>query len=751
VQEICRAFDVLPGPTGIVAEGCWLYANPALLELAGRALVGTPAIDIDARRWRRADGSTVAVEVAARSIELDGRTACVLAISDRSASEQLSERLAQSEDSFRAMLDASPDAMFVHGDSFRDYQVLWANAAMLRLLGYDDLSELVGRASLDAFVHPDDRDVVRTNRIRLQTGGAEATLAFRWVTRAGQVRHVSGTRRRLQFGGQSAILVIARDRTEELEREHDRAAAEAALRESEARYRLLFDGSPVPICVFDAQTFAYVAVNQKMLDTYGYTREEFLRMTVKDVKPAEDLPDMIGSISASPVGEQRHIGVRRHRRKDGAMLDMDITSHQLSLGGQRYSLAIGMDVTEQRRIEDQLRQAAKMEAIGQLAGGVAHDFNNLLAVILATTEFLRDGLGAQHALAGEVNEIESAAQRAARLTRQLLAFSRKQPHTPKVLALRGVVGEIEKMLRRILGEDIDVVTRLAPCGQVAADAGQLEQVLMNLAVNARDAMPRGGRLVLETTNVELDASRAVQLGLAPGPYAVLAVTERLRHVGGDAASHLRAVLHDQGGRARYRPRPGDGVRHRAAEQRRDRGRLRARARLDVSRVPASRRSSRNDRRHRARAGEGRGGLGVGARRRRRSAAARGDPAPPALARLSHARCVRREHRDRHARGRSAAGRSAAHRSRDARHRRPRARVAAARRSPRAQGAIHVGLQRARRGEDLRARSSRSLHRETVLVAGPVRRGAASAHAGGRVGLTDSTRRGGSGRVRPSSI
>jgi hypothetical protein len=525
VQEICRAFDVLPGPTGIVAEGCWLYANPALLELAGRALVGTPAIDIDARRWRRADGSTVAVEVAARSIELDGRTACVLAISDRSASEQLSERLAQSEDSFRAMLDASPDAMFVHGDSFRDYQVLWANAAMLRLLGYDDLSELVGRASLDAFVHPDDRDVVRTNRIRLQTGGAEATLAFRWVTRAGQVRHVSGTRRRLQFGGQSAILVIARDRTEELEREHDRAAAEAALRESEARYRLLFDGSPVPICVFDAQTFAYVAVNQKMLDTYGYTREEFLRMTVKDVKPAEDLPDMIGSISASPVGEQRHIGVRRHRRKDGAMLDMDITSHQLSLGGQRYSLAIGMDVTEQRRIEDQLRQAAKMEAIGQLAGGVAHDFNNLLAVILATTEFLRDGLGAQHALAGEVNEIESAAQRAARLTRQLLAFSRKQPHTPKVLALRGVVGEIEKMLRRILGEDIDVVTRLAPCGQVAADAGQLEQVLMNLAVNARDAMPRGGRLVLETTNVELDASRAVQLGLAPGPYAVLAVTD----------------------------------------------------------------------------------------------------------------------------------------------------------------------------------------------------------------------------------
>jgi signal transduction histidine kinase/ActR/RegA family two-component response regulator len=191
------------------------------------------------------------------------------------------------------------------------------------------------------------------------------------------------------------------------------------------------------------------------------------------------------------------------------------------------------DITELKRAEEerfklreQLEQSRKLESIGQLAGGVAHDFNNLLGVIIGSAEMLQSDLPPDSDLRGYTADVLSAAGRGAALTRQLLAFSRQQVLQPVLLSLSGLIGDFEKMLRRIIPKNIEIRTQLKSTGQIVADAGQIEQVIMNLAVNARDAMPEGGRLTIETADIQVDESCARQLAeIHPGPYAVLAVTD----------------------------------------------------------------------------------------------------------------------------------------------------------------------------------------------------------------------------------
>jgi len=198
------------------------------------------------------------------------------------------------------------------------------------------------------------------------------------------------------------------------------------------------------------------------------------------------------------------------------------------------------DVSEQRRLEEQFRQSQKMEAVGQLAGGIAHDFNNLLTAILGNTQLLLRDLPPGDAMRGDVEEIRKASERAAGLTRQLLAYSRRQMLQPEILDLNVVVADMDRMLRRLIGEHIAFVSVPAPdLGRVRADPSQIEQVLVNLVVNARDAMAEGGRLTIETANVDLDASYAQDhLGAAPGPYAMLAVTDTGTGMDATVRAHL---------------------------------------------------------------------------------------------------------------------------------------------------------------------------------------------------------------------
>lgn len=321
---------------------------------------------------------------------------------------------------------------------------------------------------------------------------------------------------------------------EELQTEvADRKLAEKALRDSEGRYRLLFDSNPFPMWVYDLEDLSFLAVNEAAVHRYAYSSEEFLSMTIKDIRPPEDVPSMLDDVlnfSTNP----RDAGIWRHRTKDGTIIDVEIISYPLTFAGRSAALVLANDITERKRAEEallrsetQLRQALKMEAVGKLAGGVAHDFNNLLTAICGHSEMCLRRLTPEDPLHRHIEGIKRTGERAAALTRQLLAFSRKQILQPQVMDLNHVVVELSKMLQRLIGEDIDLLMGLeADLGKVKADPNQLEQVLMNLCVNARDAMPKGGKLTVETSNVTLGEEFAGQhLSVPPGNYVMLAVSD----------------------------------------------------------------------------------------------------------------------------------------------------------------------------------------------------------------------------------
>jgi hypothetical protein len=302
----------------------------------------------------------------------------------------------------------------------------------------------------------------------------------------------------------------------------------AALQASEARYRTLFENNPQPMYVFDLETLRFLAVNEVAVGHYGYSRDEFADMTLVDLFLEADRDAVRRSaLQAAFSPGTRRTAEWQQRRKGGQPIDVELSSHSIDFGLRPARLVVALDVTEKRRMEGQFRQSQKMEAVGQLAGGVAHDFNNILGVIIGYGEIVKRRLPAGDPLEGKVAEILKAAERAAALTRQLLAFSRKQVLQPRALDLNLVVTDMDTMLRRLIGEDIELKTLLRePLASVQADPGQIEQVLMNLAVNARDAMPGGGSLLIETTHVDLDESYlALHPGAHPGPHVMLAVSD----------------------------------------------------------------------------------------------------------------------------------------------------------------------------------------------------------------------------------
>ncbi len=311
-----------------------------------------------------------------------------------------------------------------------------------------------------------------------------------------------------------------------------------ALRESEANSLFLFAHNPLPMWVLNRETLQILQVNEAALSHYGYSRMEFLEMRASDLHPPEEVPRLLAAFrSAAP--QDQFAGQWRHVRKGGPILDVELLLRRMEYAGHAAALVVAQDVTERRALEQQLQHAQKFEAIGQLAGGIAHDFNNVIGAILGWAELGEEqATPADPRLAGYFNKIHLQCDRVTALIRQLLAFARRQILEPRNLNLNQTVQGVLNLLEKVIGKDIEIQTALAEnLRPIRADPAQIEQVLMNLCLNSRDAMPQGGRLTIETRNAVVSEDPVRTAGLAPGSFAELLVKDT--GIGMDAAVRER--------------------------------------------------------------------------------------------------------------------------------------------------------------------------------------------------------------------
>ena len=291
-------------------------------------------------------------------------------------------------------------------------------------------------------------------------------------------------------------------------------------------YREVYDGVALPVLVIDHESWLILDVNEAALKQYGYQREEFVGLSALEVRPPEGRAHAGKVMSEMPHGDWWTTSVR-HRRKDGSLFTADCWSRDTRVDGRPVRVATIHEVTERIQLQRELQQAQKMEVVGRLAGGVAHDFNNVLTTIIGGSELLMEHLQDNPDARDDLELIQRAARRAALLNRHLLAFSRQQILRVEVCSLGEVVEYSVGLLEKVLGDRIEVETRFAPeCWPVRIDAIQLEHVIMNLAVNAQDAMPGGGSLFLATENLSVSLEEARQDPAVPqGDYAQLTVRD----------------------------------------------------------------------------------------------------------------------------------------------------------------------------------------------------------------------------------
>lgn len=332
------------------------------------------------------------------------------------------------------------------------------------------------------------------------------------------------------FAGSVADLVSLLLQSEE------RRKAEEAVYESEERFKAIFDSSNDAILLQDPVSARILEANSRAQEMFGFTPDEFSAFLEKGGEssvPGYSYADIVQKVrQAFREGSLRFEWLSPHR--DGHSIWVEVNLKRVTIAESEYVLANVRDIgnrkkneEERAQLEEQLRQSQKMESIGRLAGGVAHDFNNLLSPIMGYADLILSEISEGHPFFPELQQIREAAGRAANLSRQLLAFSRRQVLDMRVLNLNAVIGDFEKMLRRLIGEDIELVTHLDPgLGNIRADHSLIEQLIMNLAVNARDAMPSGGKLTIETANVKLDEAYArLHASVIPGRYVLLSVSD----------------------------------------------------------------------------------------------------------------------------------------------------------------------------------------------------------------------------------
>jgi PAS domain S-box-containing protein len=442
-----------------------------------------------------------------------------LTLRDVTAQRRAEAELRASEALFRSAFEDTHVAMVLVD---LDHRFVRVNAAFARLFGYSQ-AEMVGMTMPD-ITHPDDLAESFARREALLSGDTHFVQHKRYVHRAGhELRCVTNVSLVRDAAGRPQVYVGQVQDVTALKQ------AEIDLRTSEGRLQAFFDSSTVAMAEVSPDA-RYLRANAAFCRMFGYAPEELPGLTVADVVFPEDLEAVLAQYDRVCQGESTSYEAdRRYRRKDGSSLwaRVSVVAARDEAGRPKLVTAVVVDMTERKKLEEQFRQAQKMEAVGRLAGGVAHDFNNLLTVINGYGQLLLDRLPNADPTRALVQEMTGAGERAAGLTAQLLAFSRKAVVEPRVLDLNQVVGQCASLLRRLIGADITLSTALAPdLDRVQADPTQLEQVLLNLAVNAKDAMPKGGKLTIETRRVRLRGEdAALYPDLPPGRYVQLAVSD----------------------------------------------------------------------------------------------------------------------------------------------------------------------------------------------------------------------------------
>ncbi len=507
-ESVGQNLDALVVPEEKCEEGKWLD------EEAERGAITS----IETVR-RRKDGSRIEVSLLVSPVNVAENQIAVYCIyRDITRRKRAEEELRESEERYRRLVELSPDAVWVR----RGEKIIFINSAGVKLLGATAPDEVVGKSALD-LMHPSHRAVAARRMAELQSPGQTVPfLEEKLVRLDGSVVDVEIAATSFKIGKETASQVIVHDLTE-------RKRAERELLAAETRFRLLVEQLPAITYMagFGAEgDWSYVSPQIEAI--LGFTPTEWVadpKLWFRQLHP-EDAAKVIGLEETCRMSGQPYSAEYRLQAKDGKYhWFTDIATVVRNANGIESLQGVMTDVTETKMLEAQFRQSQKMEAVGQLAGGIAHDFNNLLMVIRGHTDLLLNSAGGQPR--ENIAQIQKAADRAAALTRQLLAFSRMQVLQPEVLDLNQVVADMASMIERLFGSNIEFIFSTDPeLGHVRADAGQLEQVLLNLAVNARDAMPSGGCLRIRTENVRFAPGDARPLpAIGDGDYAALIVTD----------------------------------------------------------------------------------------------------------------------------------------------------------------------------------------------------------------------------------
>ena len=490
-----------------------------------REIIRAGGMDTVETVFRRKDGSNFPVEVTIDFVEYKGKNLSYSFVKDITDRKEADKKLKENKERLELALKGTGAGLWDW--DLKTDEIIVSNR-LAEILGYN-LDELQPKTiqTWMKLLYPDDLKASEKILKKHLAGELE------YFEHESRVRHKSGqwiwifTKGKISELNSDGTPVRMTGSNLDITR---RRQAEDKIRESEEKYRSLLNNQNDAVLLnkIKPEGFSnFTEVNDIACERYGYTREEFIKLSPPDITINEDAVVHARANHHEKLLTEGHIIFEtQHITKSGKYFPVEISSNVIEIKGEKFILAVVRDITDRKQLQGQLQQAQKMEAIGQLAGGVAHDFNNLLTIINGYCELLlfRELPGD---IKGLVKEIQAAGMRASRLTSQLLAFSRKQIIQPKVVNLNVLITDQMKMLGRLLGEDIEISTLLDPTlGNTKADPGQLEQVIMNIVINARDAMPFGGKLTIETNNKKFDKEFInTHLGSIQGDYVALSISD----------------------------------------------------------------------------------------------------------------------------------------------------------------------------------------------------------------------------------